>query len=66
MDWSRLFNMLTRMVIRSAVDTGIDYASRRGKTASEMTPEEREQARDARQMADKARKAARIGRRFLK
>lgn len=66
MDLNRLFNMLTRMFIKTAVKTGVDYAARRGKPKAEMTPEERQQARDAKAMADKAQKAARIGRRFLK
>ena len=66
MNWNRLVNMLTRMFIRSAVSTGVDYAARRGKPESELTPEERAQARSAKQMADKAQKAVRLGRRFLK
>jgi len=66
MDLNRLLNMLTRMFIRSAVKTGVDYAARRGKPEAEMTREERQQARDAKAMADKAQTAARIGRRFLK
>lgn len=66
MDLNRLIGMLTRMFVRSAVDTSVDYAARKGKPASELTPAERKQARDAKAMADKAKKAARLGRRFLK
>jgi len=66
MDMNRLLTMLTRMFLRSAVKTGIDLAARRGKPASDMTPEERKQAQNAKAMADKAQKAARLGRRFLR
>jgi hypothetical protein len=66
MDLNRLFTMLSRIFIRSAVNTGIDYAARKGKPDHALTPEERMQAKDARQMAQKAQKAARFGQRFLK
>ena len=66
MDLNRLFSMLTRMFIRSAVNTGLDHAARKGKPVQEMTPEERLQAKNAKAMAQKAQRAARIGRRFIK
>lgn len=66
MDWNRLFNMLTRMFLRKAVNKGITLAAGRGKDPKDMTPAERNQAQTAKQMADKAQKAARLGRRFLK
>ncbi|MFN6924271.1 MAG: hypothetical protein ACK4P8_01325 [Tabrizicola sp.] len=66
MDLNRLFNMLSRMFLRSAMRTGLDFAARRGKPQAEMTPEERVQAKNASAMAQKAQRAARIGRRFLK
>lgn len=66
MDVNGLLNMLARMFIRTAVDKGIDYAARKGKPDSELTPEERKQAQAAKAMADKAQKAARLGRRFMK
>ena len=66
MDLNRLFTMLSRMFLRSAMKTGIDFAARRGKPQSELTPEERVQAKNARAMAQKAQRAARLGRRFLK
>ncbi|MBA3911316.1 MAG: hypothetical protein C0524_15955 [Rhodobacter sp.] len=66
MDLNRLIGMLTRIFVRSAVNTGIDYAARKGKPEDEMSPEERKQAQSAKAMADKARKAARLGRRFLR
>ncbi|WP_112309160.1 hypothetical protein [Pseudogemmobacter bohemicus] len=68
MDMNRLINMLVNMFLRKAVNKGVrsatDYAARRGKSDAELTPEDREQAKKMRDLADKARKAARIGRRM--
>jgi hypothetical protein len=66
MDANRLFAMLTRMFVRSATDAGIDAAARKGKPLSEMTPEERQQARAAKATAQKVRQMARLGRRFFR
>jgi hypothetical protein len=66
MDLNRLFNMLARMLIRSAADAGIDAATRGGKPLSEMTPEERQQAKAAREMAKRFQKTTRLGRRFFR
>lgn len=66
MDLNRLFGMLTRMFVRSAVNTGVDFAARRGKPDSKLTPEERKQARVAKETARKAQKLARLGRRFFR
>ena len=66
MDWNRLFNMLSRMFLRKAVNKGISYAARRGKDEAEMTPAERKQAKSAKEMAQRAQKAARLGRRMMK
>lgn len=66
MDMNGLLTMLTKMFVRSAVNTGIDFAARRGKPEAELSPEERMQAQSAKAMADKAKKAARLGRRFLR
>ena len=64
MDLNGLFNLLTRMFLRKAVDAGVDYAARRGKPESEMTPEERDQARKARDLAQRAKEISRVTRRF--
>jgi hypothetical protein len=64
MDLNRLFNMVFRMVFRSAVDAGIKYAASKGKPEAEMTPEERVEAKRARDLAQKAQQAARVTRRF--
>jgi hypothetical protein len=57
-------NTLLRRFMGRAINSGIDYASRRGRDASEMTPAEREQARSAKDLAQRARKLSRITRRF--
>ncbi|NPD16161.1 hypothetical protein HOY34_13230 [Xinfangfangia sp. D13-10-4-6] len=68
MDLNRLIQMLMRMFLQKAVNKGVrsaaDYAARRGKTPAEMTPEEREQERRAKDLADKAKKLSRLGRRL--
>lgn len=64
MDLNGLFNMLARMFVRSAVDAGVDYAARRGKPDEELTPEEREQAKKARDLANRAREISKVTRRL--
>ncbi len=66
MDMNRLISMLTRMFFRTAMKTGIDFATRKGKPEGEMTPQDRDQAKSAKAMADKAQKASRLARRFLR
>lgn len=66
MDMNGLFSMLTRMFLRKAVNTGIRHMASKGKPRSEMTPHERQEAASAKAMADRARKATRIGRRLFK
>jgi hypothetical protein len=63
---NRLVNLLTRMFIRSAVDAGLDAATHSGKPAAEMTPEERSQAKTAKDMAKRFRQTTRLGRRFFR
>jgi hypothetical protein len=68
MDWSRLLNgvlnQLLRRFLGRTINTGIDYAARRGKDVADMTPDEREQARSAKQLAQRARKISRLTRRL--
>ena len=66
MDLNRLISMLTRMFVRSAMKTGVNFAARKGKPDAALSPEERKQAKAARALADRAQKAARLGRRFLR
>ncbi len=60
----QMLNMAMRMFMKRGMNAGIDLLSRRGKTPQEMTPEERKQAKNARDLAQKAKKMARIGRRL--
>jgi hypothetical protein len=64
MDLNRLFQMLMRMFIKTAVNTGIDVAARRGKPEAEMTPEERAEAKRARDLAHRAKEVAKVTRRM--
>lgn len=64
MDLNGLFNMLAKMFVRSAVDAGVDYAARKGKPEAELTPEEREQAKRARDMAARAKEIQKATRRL--
>lgn len=64
MDLNGLFNMLAKMFIRNAMDVGVDYAARRGKPEAEMTPEEREQAKKARDLAARAKDVSKLTRRL--
>lgn len=64
MDLNGLWKTLTRMLLRSAMDAGVDYAARRGKPEAEMTPEERQQAKQARDLAARARRFQDITRRL--
>jgi hypothetical protein len=64
MNLNGLFNMLAKMLARSAVDAGVDYAVRKGKPEAEMTPEEKEQAKRARDLAARAREVQKVTRRL--
>lgn len=68
MDLNQLWKMVLRIFIRKGVNwgmnKGIDYVARRGKSPADMTPQDHAQANQARQMAKRARKAARITRRI--
>jgi hypothetical protein len=66
MDLNRLFTMLFRMVFRSAANAGLDMATRGGKATEDMTPDERKQARANKDMAQKAKRTLRMGRRFFR
>jgi hypothetical protein len=64
MDLRGLSSFLIKTVIRSAVDSGVDVAARRGKAPEDMTQAERQEAARARTLAGKARKYLRIVRRL--
>ena len=59
-----ILNAVLRQFINRGVKTGIDYAARRGKPASQMTHEERAQSQDARALAKHARQAANLARKL--
>ena len=61
---TQILNMVMRQLVNRGINAGIDHLSRRGKAPQQMTPEEREQARKARDLAQKAQKAARLTRRL--
>lgn len=68
MDLNRFFDMVLRIFVRRGVNWGInrgaDYMARRGKSPDKMSPADHSQARAARDIAKRARKAARITRRM--
>jgi hypothetical protein len=64
MDINRAISTLLRMLIGPLTKIGIDYLARRGKPEADMTPEEKEQARKARELAKRAKDAARVTRRL--
>lgn len=64
MNLNGLFNTLAKMLIRSAMDAGINFATRRGKPEAEMTPEERVQAKKARDLAERAKDVSKVTRRM--
>ncbi|MCU0903152.1 MAG: hypothetical protein MUE83_04675 [Tabrizicola sp.] len=64
MNLNGLFNMLAKMFIRSAVDAGVKHFAQRGKPEAEMTPEEKEQAKRAQDMAERAKQIQNVTRRL--
>ena len=59
-----ILNRLLGRLINKGINTGINHFARGGKPADQMTPVEREQARDAQQTAKRARQAANLARRL--
>lgn len=66
MNMNRLINMGVRMLMNRGISKGIDVASRGGKRPEDMTPEEREAARNTRGNAQKARRGLNMLRRFMR
>ncbi len=64
MNTQQIIRLVMRLFGRRVINSGINYASRRGKPAGELSPEERRQARMARQSAKRARQAARMMRKM--
>lgn len=64
MNLDGLIQMLLRMVIKTAVDKGIEVAARRGESEAEMTPAELEEAKRASELAGRAKDVAKVTRRL--
>jgi hypothetical protein len=68
MDLNRILNMIINTVLRRAVNgainTGVNHLASKGKKPADMTPAEHAQASSARDLAKRARKAARVTRRL--
>lgn len=73
MDLSKLIQMVINMVLRRVISKGIDAGLNAGiskfsgapnRPQADMTPEEREQARIAKDMARRARQAAKLTRKL--
>ncbi|MDB5661444.1 MAG: hypothetical protein JWS10_4059 [Cypionkella sp.] len=59
-----ILNKLLGRLVNTAVNKGVDYAARRGKSPQDMSPEELQQARAGKDMANRARQAAKLTRRI--
>lgn len=59
-----LFKKLIALALPFLVKKGVDYAARRGKPAAQMTAKEKQQAKTGRDIAKRARQAARITRKM--
>ncbi|MEL6681284.1 MAG: hypothetical protein AAFQ09_01415 [Pseudomonadota bacterium] len=66
MNANRLINMAMRMLMRKGISKGIDIAANRGKSAKDMTPEQRASAQETRQTAHKARRGLNLVRRLMR
>ena len=64
MNVNQLINMLMRRFSRIFINKSIDFAARRGRDPQEMTPDEKARARSAKQMARRAKDAAKLMRRM--
>jgi hypothetical protein len=68
MDLNRILQMIINTVLRravnGAVNGGINYFSGRGKSAADMTPEEKAQAAKGQDIAKRAKQVAKLTRRI--
>ena len=60
----RFLMQIMRMFMRKGMNAGIKHVANRGKSAKDMTPEERSQAKSAQDVAKRAKQMARLGRRI--
>jgi hypothetical protein len=61
---TQIMNMVMRKLMNWGVNAGINHLSGGGKAPKDMTPEERAQAAKGRDLAQKARQMAKLGRRL--
>ena len=66
MNVEQLIRMLTRMATRRGMSKGMDMLSRGGKDPSDMTPEERAQAKVTKEAIRNGQRGMRQVRRFTK
>lgn len=66
MNANSLINMLIRMFMRRGMNAGINRMANRGRDPKDMTPEERQNAKAARQNTKRAQQAMRVTRRMGK
>lgn len=68
MDMSRLLtgllNRFFRQAVNKGIKAGVNHLASGGKSAAEMTPAEREQAKKANDLAKRGRQMAKLARRF--
>ncbi len=62
MNINRLINLGLRMLTQK----GIQVIAQKGRRPQDMTPQEREQAKAARQMTQKGQRSIRTARRFMR
>lgn len=69
MDWTKLLNGVLNQFLRrfmnTAINKGIDHFAGGGKTPKEMTPQERAQAGQAREMAQRVKQVRKATRRLF-
>ncbi len=64
MNADRIISMILRRLMNTGINKGINLAANRGRDTNEMTDEERTQAKQARDIAKRGRKAMQMGRRI--
>ncbi|SIT79608.1 hypothetical protein SAMN05421665_0973 [Yoonia rosea] len=66
MNMNQLINMGLRMLMRKGMSKGMALMANKGKRPEDMTSEERAQAKNAQQTAQKAQRGLNAARRFMR
>ena len=61
-----VMKMILRKFLNKGINSGIDMATRKGKNPQDMTPEEREEVKRAKDASKNAQRAMRVTRRMGK